>query len=189
MVDKFIRDAEKWQDEIAALRNVVLKVKLEETMKWRLPCYCHEDHNVAIIQPFKSSLALMFFKGTLLKDEKNILVDNGPNSQASRRLEFHSVAEIKKLTPVIKSYLKEAVAIELSGQTVKFKKRPTKLPNEMAQAFRKNARLEAAFNELTPGRQRAYILHISAAKQAATREARITRLSQRILAGKGLNDR
>jgi len=104
-VDKFFNGATKWRDEMVMLRAVVRSVKLDENIKWRLPCYSHEGHNVAIIQPFKSCLALMFFKGTLLKDAKKVLVENGPNSQASRRLEFRAVADIKKQSVLIRSYL------------------------------------------------------------------------------------
>jgi len=188
-IDKFISEAPKWREEIAALRTIVLTTKLEECLKWRMPCYCLQEGNVAIIQPFKSCLSLMFFKGTLLKDPKKILVDIGPNSKAARRLEFHSVAEIKKWTPAIKAYLKEAIAIDDSGQTVEFKKKPEAEPIELKTAFRKNPRLEKAFRALTPGRQRAYILHIGSAKRAATRETRIDKITPRILAGKGLTDR
>ena len=188
-VTKFIKDAKNWRAEMVELRAIVSKLKLNEALKWRMPCYTFDGHNVVIFQPFKNCLALMFFKGTLLKDPKKILVDNGPNSQASRRMEFHSVEEIKKSASVIKSYLKEAIAVEESGQTVKFKKRPQSVPAELKAAFLKNSRLEAAFKSLTPGRQRAYILNIASAKQASTRDARIAKHTPKILAGKGLQDR
>jgi uncharacterized protein YdeI (YjbR/CyaY-like superfamily) len=123
-VDKFLKKSKQWQKEIAKLRAIILKTGLEENLKWNLPCYSYKDKNVAILQPFKARLAMLFFKGALLKDSKGVLVSNGPNSQAGRRFEFGSVQEIIKMAPTIKAYVKEAVAIEESGQKIKFKRRP-----------------------------------------------------------------
>ncbi len=131
---------------------------------------------------------MMFFKGSLLKDSKGVLISNGPNSQAGRRFEFHSVKEIIKLKSVIISYVKESIAIEESGQKVEFKKNFTPVPDELKKIFAKNPNFKKAFNALTPGRQRAYILHFSSAKQASTRQSRIEKYIPRILQGKGLND-
>ncbi|HVK62238.1 MAG TPA: DUF1801 domain-containing protein, partial [Bdellovibrionales bacterium] len=170
-VDKFLKSSKLWQPEMAALRAVILKTKLEEDFKWRLPCYTYGDSNIVIIQPFKKSLALMFFKGALLKDAKKILVANGPNSQASRRFEFHSVQEISKLSSTIKAYIQEAIAAEESGQKVKFKKKPQTIPEELKKTFAKMPKLKKSFESLTPGRQRAYLLHFSTAKQASTRQS------------------
>ncbi|MGE0631959.1 MAG: DUF1801 domain-containing protein [Pseudobdellovibrionaceae bacterium] len=121
-VTKFIEKSKQWQEEIKKLRAIILSTKLEENFKWRLPCYTHNENNVVIIQPFKGCLGLMFFKGTLLKDPKKILIDNGPNSQASKRFEFRSSQEITKQTSSIKAYIKEAIALEDSGKKVEFKK-------------------------------------------------------------------
>ena len=171
------------------LRDILVTSKLDEEFKWNKPCYTHEASNVAIIQPFKSCLGLMFFKGTLLKDPKGILVDNGPNSQAGRRLEFASVQEISKLKSTIKAYIKEAIAIDQSGQKVEFKKNPEPIPDELQEVFRLKPKFKKAFEALTPGRQRAYVLHFSGAKQSATRMSRIEKCMPLILEGKGLNDR
>lgn len=188
-VDSFLDKAKNWRKEIEALRGIILKTKLEEGIKWNKPCYSHNSSNVAIIQPFKNHLALMFFKGKLLKDPKKLLVDNGPNSQSAMRLEFESVKEITKLSATIKSYIKEAVALEESGQRVEFKKKPEPLPEELKTVFKKKPKLKAAFEKLTPGRQRGYILHFAGAKQSATIVSRIEKCAPKILAGKGLNDR
>jgi uncharacterized protein YdeI (YjbR/CyaY-like superfamily) len=188
-VDKFLKKSKQWQKEIAKLRAIILKTGLEENLKWNLPCYSYKDKNVAILQPFKARLAMLFFKGALLKDSKGVLVSNGPNSQAGRRFEFGSVQEIIKMAPTIKAYVKEAVAIEESGQKIKFKRRPQTMPDELEKIFAQKPRLKKAFDSLTPGRQRAYILHFSSAKQSSTRISRIEKCVPRILEGKGLTDR
>jgi uncharacterized protein YdeI (YjbR/CyaY-like superfamily) len=188
-VEQFIKKSDQWQDEMVELHAILLKSNLEENIKWNLPCYTHEGRNIVIIQPFKASLGLMFFKGTFLKDAKNIMIDNGPNSQSARRLEFGSLQEIKKLAPSIKAYIKEAIALEESGQKVEVKKTTLVLPDELKKMFTKNSELKKAFNALTPGRQRAYVLHFSSAKQSSTRQSRIEKCIPQIMAGKGLNDR
>jgi uncharacterized protein YdeI (YjbR/CyaY-like superfamily) len=187
-VDKFIKKSKQWQEETKTLRAIVLQTKLQEDFKWSLPCYTHDGSNVAIIQPFKACLGFMFFKGSLLKDPKKVLISNGPNSQAGRRFEFRSVEEVEKLASTIKAYIKEAIAIEDSGQKVEFKKTPQSVPIELKSAFAKKPKLKKAFDSLTPGRQRAYLLHFSSAKQSATRQSRIEKYIPRILEGKGLND-
>lgn len=187
-VDRFLQKAKIWRAETEKLRAVLLKTGLEENFKWRLPCYSHNGRNIVIIQPFKACLGLMFFKGALLKDPKNALVANGPNSQSSRRMEFRSVKDVTKLAPTISAYIKEAIAAEESGLKVKTEKKPVAVPAELKKAFAKNAAFKKAFAALTPGRQRAYLFHIGGAKQPATREARIKKLMPRILQGKGLLD-
>lgn len=187
-VDKFIKDSKKWQAEIIKLRSFLLKTKLQEDYKWSLPCYSFEGANVVIVQPFKACLGLMFFKGSLLKDTKQKLVNNGPNSQAGKRFEFTSVEQITKLESVIKAYIKEAISLEQSGKKVEFKKVPQAMPEELSEILSKNAKLKKAFTSLTPGRQRAYILFFSSAKQSATRISRIQKCKTRILDGKGLAD-
>ncbi len=187
-VEKFIQNSKLWREEIIKLRALILKTKLEESFKWRLPCYSYNGGNVVIIQPFKACLGMMFFKGTLLKDSKAILVANGPNSQSSRRLELRSVQEISKLAPVIKAYIEEAKALEISGAKVEFKKKVQSIPDELKKIFTKSPKLKKAFESLTPGRQRAYLLHFSGAKQSLTRQSRIEKSIPRILEGKGMND-
>jgi uncharacterized protein YdeI (YjbR/CyaY-like superfamily) len=188
-VDKFFQKSRQWQPEMVKLRTVLLKAGLEESLKWGKPCYSRDGANVAIIQPFKACLGLMFFKGTLLKDAKKLLVDNGPNSQAAKRLEFTSVQEVAKLAPAVRSYVREASALEAAGTKVSFRKKPEPIPAELKAMFTRHPKLKIAFAALTPGRQRAYILHFSGAKQAATRQSRIEKCMPRILAGKGMTDR
>ncbi|WP_413289233.1 YdeI/OmpD-associated family protein [Bdellovibrio sp. HCB337] len=188
-VNKFLKNSKQWQEEMEELRAILLKTKLEENFKWRLPCYSHNDNNIVIIQPFKACLGLMFFKGALLKDPKGVFVNNGPNSQASKRLEFRSVKDVAALKTTITSYIKEAIAVEESGQKVEFKKTPIAVPEELKKMFTKKSGLKKAFEALTPGRQRAYILHFSSAKQSETRLSRIEKCVPSILKGKGLNDR
>jgi uncharacterized protein YdeI (YjbR/CyaY-like superfamily) len=140
------------------------------------------------MQPFKNCLGLMYFKGKLLKDPKDVLVDNGPNSQSARRLEFRSMDEVDDLTSIVKNYIQEAIAIEKSGLKIEVKKKPAALPAELKAALSKNAKLKKAFSALTPGRQRGYILFFAAAKQSKTRTARIKKCAPNILLGKGLHD-
>ncbi len=188
-VEKYIKSAKRWKEEIKALRNILLKTKLAEEFKWSKPCYCFDGSNIAIIQPFKSCLGFMFFKGSLLKDPKKLFVDNGPNSQAAKRLEFRSLSEINKQGPILRAYVKEAIAIAKSGEKVKFKKKPEPMPKEMKDYFKKKPKVKKAFEALTPGRQRGYILHVSSAKQSATRQSRIEKCTDKILSGKGISDR
>lgn len=189
VVDQFIKKSKQWQNEMEKLRDILLETKMQEEMKWNLPCYTFNEGNIVIIQPFKKYLGLMFFKGALLKDPKGLLVQNGPNSQAPKRFEFHSVQEIVKLKTTIKAYVKEAIAIEASGKKIEVKRKPQPFPEEVKKAFEKNAKLKKAFSSLTPGRQRAYLLHFSSAKQSVTRQSRIEKQIPRILSGKGLTDR
>ncbi|AZZ35449.1 hypothetical protein CIK05_01085 [Bdellovibrio sp. qaytius] len=187
-VTQFIKKLKNWNDEVTLLREILNSTKLEEDLKWNLPCYSYNDTNVVIIQPFKSYLGLMFFKGTLLKDPKKVLVANGPNSQSSNRFEFSSVAEIKKLAPTIKAYIKEAIANEASGLKVEVKQKAIPLPVELKKMFSTNAKLKKAFEALTPGRQRAYLFFFTSAKQSATRLSRIEKFVPKILQGKGMLD-
>lgn len=188
-VEKFVKTSKQWKEEISELRSIILSTKLEENYKWNLPCYCDDNNNIVIIQPFKASLALMFFKGALLKDTKGLLAEVGPNTKSGRRFEFTSLEEIKKLKPTIKAYIKEAVAIEKAGIKVESKKTPETLPDELKAMFEKKSAFKKAFESLTPGRQRAYILHFAGAKQSATRLSRIEKCMPDILKGKGVNDR
>lgn len=184
-----MKSSNLWPQETAKLRGILTKTGLQETSKWNLPCYTHDGRNIVIIQPFKACLALMFFKGSLLKDSKKVLKSQGPNSQSALRLEFRSVADVAKLASVIKAYVKEAIALEQSGAKVEFKKKAVAVPAELKAAFAKKPALKKAFNGLTPGRQRAYLMHFSGAKQSATRMARIEKYASHILKGKGMMDR
>ncbi len=187
-VETFIKNAKAWKNEILKIRNLLLSLQLDESLKWQKPCYSFKESNIVIIQPFKSCLGLMFFKGSLLKDSNKILVNNGPNSQAAKRLEFHSVEEIEDQKDIIKKYIKEAINIEESGEKVTFKKTHS-TPEELKNYFKKNQALKNAFHSLTPGRQRAYILFFTSAKQSETRNSRIEKLIPQILKGKGIDGR
>ncbi len=190
-IDEFIKQLKQWKNEVECLRVIIQKTGVTEALKWRLPCYCVGEANISIIQPFKKCLGLMFFKGVLVTDSKGLLVSNGPNSQSAKRLEFTSVAQIKKHEPVIKKYIKEAIAIEKRGLKVSSQKKmvkPYMLLQELKGEFNSNPKLKEAFYSLTPGRQRAYILYFSNAKQSSTRESRIKKYSKKILAKKGIND-
>jgi len=187
-VDDFVSRAKVWQGEMQKLRSILRDCGLEEELKWGKPCFTFEGKNVAIIQPFKDHCALMFFKGALLEDKRGLLRSQGENTQAALRLEFTSEAQIKKT--LLESYVKAAIAVEKQGLKVDFKaKRELELPQELSQIFVKNRKLAQAFEALTPGRRRAYVLHFNGAKQSQTRTARIEKVIPLILAGKGMNDR
>ena len=187
-VDAFVKRAKKWQGEIRTVRTILLDCGLEEALKWGKPCFMLEGRNIAIIQPFKDFCSLMFFKGALIPDRHGMLRSQGANTQSAMRLEFTSRAEIRKA--VVKTYVKQAIAVEKAGLKVDFKaNRELDFPEELSRALDKDGKLAKAFHALTPGRQRGYVLHFSGAKQSGTRAARIEKCAPKILAGKGLNDR
>ena len=182
-----------WAAELAALRALVLEAGLTEECKWGVPCYTfgkdEKRGNVVLIHSFKDYCALLFIKGALLKDAKGILIQQTENVQGGRQLRFTDVREITKLKSTIKAYLQEAIAVEKAGLKVSMK--PTSefaMPAEFQSALDQSAKLKTAFFALTPGRQRAYLLHVAAAKQSKTREARIEKCTPIILSGKGLLD-
>jgi uncharacterized protein YdeI (YjbR/CyaY-like superfamily) len=188
-VDEFLSKAKKWQEELGALRTVVLDCMLIEELKWRQPCYTYGKSNIVIIGGFKEYCALMFFKGALLNDSKRILIQQTENVQAGRQIRFTSVKEIIKMKPILKAYIFEAIEVEKGGLKVELKKNSALIfPEEFVNALNKNAVFKIAFNALTPGRQKAYNLYFSAPKQSKTREIRIEKCTQQILNGKGLND-
>ena len=188
-VDAFLRRAKKWQGELKELRSIVLDSQLTEELKWHQPCYTFQKNNVLIISGFKEHCVLSFIKGALLKDAKRILVKPGENTQSARVIRFTNVREIVEMAPILKAYIREAVEVEKAGLKVKFKKiTEHTIPEELQNRFDKIPALKTAFRALTPGRQRAYILYFSAAKQSKTRESRIEKCMRRILKGKGLDD-
>lgn len=189
-VDAYFSKARKWQDEMKRLRKIILPTGLTEELKWGKPCYAFEGSNVVIIQGFKESCALLFCKGALLKDPKKILKKPGENTQAARRILFSDVGEIAKLENTLRAYLKEAIAVEKAGLEVNYKKvSEFAVPEELKNKLDASAAFRTAFEALTPGRQRGYLLYFSAAKQSKTREARIEKHRRQILNGKGLDDR
>ncbi|HEV7744360.1 MAG TPA: YdeI family protein [Pyrinomonadaceae bacterium] len=188
-VDGYLRKAKRWQEEFEKLRTIVLDCELTEDFKWGNPCYTFEKTNIVLIHGFKDYCALLFFKGALLKDPKGILVRQTKNVQATRQIRFTSVQEIVKLKTSVKAYIREAIEVEKSGLKVNFKKTTQfKVPEEFQKKLAENPALKTAFHALTPGRQRAYLLYFSAAKQSKTRESRVERYVQQILKGKGLDD-
>jgi uncharacterized protein YdeI (YjbR/CyaY-like superfamily) len=189
-VDFYFDKAKTWQKEITQLRSIVLDCGLTEELKWGVPCYTLGKANIVLIHVFKEYCALLFFKGALLNDTDGILVQQTENVQAARQIRFTNAQEVARLKPVLKAYIYEAIEVEKAGLKVKLKK-PAEFPvaAEFQQQLNKKAALKKAFEALTPGRQRAYLLYFSAAKQAETRAARVEKSIPQILAGKGLNDK
>jgi uncharacterized protein YdeI (YjbR/CyaY-like superfamily) len=185
-VDGYLRKAKKWQEEMKKLRRISLDCGLTEELKWGKPCYTFQKSNIVIIQGFKEFCALLFCKGALLKDPKGILKTFG--WQAARRIPFTNVGEIVEMEPILKAYLHEAIEAEKAGLKVTLKKNPEPIPEEFQNKLDEIPALKTAFDALTPGRQRGYILYFSAPKQSKTRESRVEKCMQHILNGKGLND-
>lgn len=187
--DGFFLSAKQWPAEMEKLRKILLECKLTETIKWSKPCYTHEGKNIVLIQPFKDYCALLFFKGYLMKDPAGILIKTGEHTVVGRQLRFTSVKQVTDIAATLKEYIKEAIEVERSGITVEAEKpAPLELAAEFQEKLDKTPALKKAFNALTPGRQRAYNIYISQAKQSATRASRVEKCIPQILAGKGLND-
>lgn len=188
-VDWFFNKATKWQEEYSALRMLVLDCGLTEELKWGCPCYTVKKSNIVLIHGFRDYCALLFMQGALLKDPKKILVQQTENVQSARQIRFTNVEQILKSKPTIKAYIKEAIALDKAGIKVELKKTTEyKMPEEFKTVLEDMSELKTAFNELTAGRQRGYLLFFSAAKQAKTRESRIEKYIQKILDGKGIDD-
>lgn len=188
-VDFFFDKKSTWQEAYAALRTIALGSGLTEALKWGCPCYTLNDSNVILIHGFKEYAGLLFMKGALIKDDHGLLVQQTANVQAARQMRFTSAGEITKQKAIIKGYIKQAIEIEKAGLKVVLKK-PAEfaMAEEFKIALREMPELKKAFDQLTPGRQRGYLLHFSSAKQAKTREARIEKCVPLILKGKGLED-
>ena len=179
-----------WVEEMQQLRRIILDCGLTEEVKWSMPCYTSEKRNIVLMSAFKEYCALSFFKGALLKDVKGILIQQTENTQAARQIRFTDVQQIVELEPVLKAYIAEAIEVEKAGLKVDPKEKPElAFPEELQKKLDKNPALKTAFEALTPGRQRGYILHFSQPKQSKTRESRIEKWLPQILDGKGLNDR
>jgi uncharacterized protein YdeI (YjbR/CyaY-like superfamily) len=188
-VDWYFEKAEKWQAEITKLRAIMLDCPLTEELKWGVPCYTFENSNIVLIHVFKEYCAILFIKGALLKDPQGLLIQQTENVQAARQIRFTQVREIVELEPILKTYLLEAIEVEKAGLKVAYKKAAEfSVPEEFISRLEEVPGLHDAFEALTPGRQRAYLLYFSAPKQSKTREARIEKYIPQILAGKGLND-
>ncbi|GED33336.1 YdeI/OmpD-associated family protein [Brevibacillus centrosporus] len=188
-VDEFLSKSKKWREEFEKLRNIVLDCELTEEFKWMHPCYTLEGKNIVLIHGFKEYCALLFHKGALLKDPQGILIQQTENVQAARQIRFTDIHQIVEQEAIVKAYIMEAIEVEKAGLEVSLKKNEDyTVPEELQNKFEEMPALKAAFEELTPGRQRAYLLHFSQPKQAKTREARVEKYMQQILDGKGLND-
>lgn len=188
-VDWFFDKESKWQKEYRKLRAIVLDCGLTEELKWGVPCYSYQGKNVVLIHGFKNYCALLFHKGTLLNDTDNILIQQTENVQAARQLRFTRLQEIIDQESTIKTYIFEAVEVQKAGVEVRLKKTSDfKIPDEFQNAINDNQELKSAFEALTPGRQRGYLLHFSQAKQSRTRESRIEKSIPKIFDGKGYNE-
>lgn len=188
-VDAYFARAKAWPEELRKLRKIALDCQLTEELKWGKPCYAFEKSNVVILIPMKESCALMFCKGALLKDAKGILTKPGENTQGGRWVKFTNLREIVRMERVLKAYINEAIEAQRAGLEVTYKKTSDyAVPEELQKRLDELPAFKTAFAALTPGRQRGYLLHFSAAKQSKTRSARVEKYMDRILNGKGLND-
>ena len=188
-VDAVLSRTKKWREEFEKLRAIILECGLTEELKWGSPCYTVQDSNVVLIHGFKEYCALLFFKGALLKDPKKLLIQQTKNVQSARQLRFTSVTEILKMKATVKAYVKDAIAVEKAGLTVKLKKTSDfEVAEEFQNRLDEMPALKNAFGKLTPGRQRAYLFYFSAPKQSKTRASRVEKSIKQILNGKGLDD-
>jgi uncharacterized protein YdeI (YjbR/CyaY-like superfamily) len=188
-VNAFVSKPGKWQEAYEKLREIVLACDLTEEFKWGCPCYTRDGHNIVLIHGFKEYCALLFFKGALMQDFKGILIQQTENVQAGRQIRFTSAAEISKLAKTLRSYVKDAIEVEKSGKQIDFKETEEfEMPEELINKMDEVPALRYAFDSLTPGRQRGYLLYFADAKQAKTRESRIEKYLPKILDGKGLKD-
>ena len=189
-VNRYIENLNQWKEETILLREICLECGLEEDFKWMYPCYTYQGKNIVLIHGFKDYCVLLFHKGVLLKDANHILVQQTENVQSARQIRFTNSQEIIDIKPIIKAYVFEAIEVEKAGLKVNMKKTfEYEIPSELEEAFKSNPKLATAFNELTPGRQRGYLLYFSQAKQSKTRMSRIEKSFAKILKGKGYNDR
>ena len=189
-IDKFLDRSGRWQSELKKLRAIALDCQLTEEMKWGKPCYTAQNSNIAILQGFKEFCAILFPKGALLKDPAGILEKPGENTQSARRIPFRSAEEIGQLEDTLKAYILEAAEVEKAGLKVELKETSDfEIPKELLFKMEESPDFKDAFFNLTPGRQRGYLLYFSAAKQSKTRTSRIEKYTQQILDGKGLNER
>ncbi|WP_258135198.1 YdeI/OmpD-associated family protein [Mucilaginibacter phenanthrenivorans] len=188
-VDFYFNKAKKWQEEIEKLRMIVLDCGLTEELKWGCPCYTLQKNNVVLIHTFKEYCAFLFFKGVLLNDPEGILVQQTENVQSARQIRFTNIEEIVAMAATLKAYIYEAIEVEKVGLKVEFKKTDDfKMPEEFQYKLERIPALKTAFEALTPGRQKGYLLYFSQAKQSKTRQERVEKWIPQILDGKGLDD-
>ncbi|MBN9284830.1 MULTISPECIES: YdeI family protein [unclassified Flavobacterium] len=188
-VDFYFDKADTWQKELEQLRTIVLECGLTEELKWGTPCYTFQKNNIVLLHVFKEYCAVLFFKGALLHNTDGILIQQTKNTQATRQIRFTSVQQITEQKTILKAYIYEAIEVENAGLEVRFKKTDEfTVPDEFQQKLNETPALKTAFEALTPGRQRAYLLYFAAPKQSKTRESRIEKYTPQILEGKGLKD-
>lgn len=188
-VDFFFNKANQWQEEFKKLRTIVLDCGLTEELKWGTPCYTRDSRNIVLMHGFKNYCALLFFKGSLLKDTKDILIQQSANVQAARQIRFTNVDQIGKMKTTLKDYIRQAMEVEKAGLQVTLKKSSEfAMAEEFQHELNKSATLKKAFHALTPGRQRGYLLYFSQPKQSKTRQARVEKCKPQMMKGKGLND-
>ena len=188
-VDAFLSRSNKWQEEFRKLRAIILDCALTEELKWGVPCYTFQKENIVLIHGFKDYCAILFIKGSLLQDPHSILIQQTPNVQAGRQIRFTNITEIVAMESILKEYILEAIEVEKAGLEVPFKKPAEfEIPEELRMRYDANPNLKSAFDALTPGRQRSYMLYFSAPKQSKTREARVEKYIPKILDGMGLDD-
>jgi len=188
-IDDFFEKADRWPAELAALRTILRDCGLVEVWKWSSPVYTLDGGNVAILWGFKDNATLGFFKGVLLQDKDKLLVAPGENSRSSRIFKFTSLEQIDAIKDTIRAYVLEAMELERAGARVDLPKDDIVYPDELVARFNEDLELSEAFEALTPGRRRGYALYFAQPKQSATRVGRIEKLRDKILAGKGLQDR
>lgn len=187
--DWFFDKADQWKEEYKKLRTILLNCGLTEELKWGCPCYTFQGSNIVLIHGFKEYCALLFHKGALLNDAEGILIQQTENVQAARQIRFTNLQEILEMEVTLKAYVYEAIEVEKAGLEVSFKKtQEFNVPEEFQTKLDENPDLKTAFERLTPGRQRGYLLYFSQAKQSKTRVSRIEKYTPYILEGKGLND-
>jgi len=186
-VDTYITKAKKWQEELKTIRPILLEAGLTEAFKWAAPCYTFNDKNILILAPYKEYFALGFFNGAQLTDPKGLLVKPGDHTRFGRQLRLENTQDIVNKTSIIKKFIKESIRKEELAP-LKSEAAPSIIVEELNTVFKKNAALKKAFESLTPGRQRGYLIFFSAAKQPETRYARIEKYTKQILCGKGITD-
>ena len=188
-IEEFFQSSVRWAEPLSLLRELLLFAGLAEDYKWGKPTYTHNGENTSILFEFKDTCAIGFFKGALMKDAEKLLVAPGEHSQAMRMIKFTSADEVRIRAETIRLYLAEAIAIEDAGLKIEFQPMAADMPEEFQAVLDDSPDIRQAFYALTPGRQRAYLLHFADAKQSKTRSARIEKYIPRILEGKGMLDR
>lgn len=187
-IEAFFQSDVRWKEPLSLLREILLFSGFTEDFKWGKPAYTRNQSTVAMLFSFKDTCAIGFFKGALFKDTAKVLVAPGEHSQAMRMIKFTSADEVRAKAETVRLYLAEAVAIEDAGLEIEFQHMKADMPEEFQQVLDDSPDIRQAFYSLTPGRQRAYLLHFTDAKQSKTRSARIEKYIPRILEGKGMLD-